>query len=83
MYTLEELKQKSLKELKAIGYGLSVLPESDRRCRQNWIDALVGVQPPLLELLKVSPDAEVESVEEAIEFSEEELDRLQEMREYY
>jgi hypothetical protein len=32
MYTLEELKQKSLKELKDIGWQLNVLPAGDRRC---------------------------------------------------
>ena len=64
MYTLEELKQKSIKELKEIGWQLNVLPEGDRRCRQNWIDALTGVNPPLLELLEL---LEVETVQEAIE----------------
>jgi len=68
MYTLEQLQQKNLKELKEIGWQLNVLPEGDRRCRQNWIDALAGKQPPLLELLEVSPVAvEVEPVQEAIE----------------
>ncbi|MEG5048844.1 hypothetical protein QUB26_30770, partial [Microcoleus sp. B4-C1] len=37
------------------------------RCRQNWIDAIAGKQPPLLQLLEVSPVVEVESVQEAIE----------------
>ncbi|MEG5018276.1 MULTISPECIES: hypothetical protein [unclassified Microcoleus] len=67
MYSPESLKQKNLKELKEIGWQLNVLPDGDRRCRQNWIDALVGVQPPLLQLLEVSPAAEVELVAEAIE----------------
>jgi hypothetical protein len=66
MYTLEQLQQKTLKELKEIGWQLNVLPEGDRRCRQNWIDVLAGVQPPLLQLLEVSP-AGVETVPEAIE----------------
>ncbi|MEG4335433.1 hypothetical protein QUB40_26370 [Microcoleus sp. AT9_A2] len=83
MYTLEQLQQKNLKELKEIGWELNVVPEGDRRCRQNWIDALVGTQPSLLQLLEASPGTEVESVQEAIEVSDEELDRLQEMREYY
>ena len=67
MYTLEELRQKSLKELKEIGYQLDRLPQGDRRCRQNWIDVIADVQPPLLQLLEVSPAVEVESVQEAIE----------------
>jgi len=65
MYTLEELKQKNLKELKEIGWQLNVLPDGDRRCRRNWIKALVGVQPTLLQLLEVSPG--VETVQELIE----------------
>jgi hypothetical protein len=32
MYTLEELQQKSIKELKEIGWQLNVLPAGDRRC---------------------------------------------------
>ena len=65
MYTLEKLKQKSLKELKDLGWQLNVLPSGDRRRRQSWIDALVP--PPLLHLLEVSPSVEVEQVQEAIE----------------
>ncbi|MEG4855663.1 hypothetical protein QUB10_32920 [Microcoleus sp. B5-D4] len=72
MYTLEQLEQKNLKELKEIGWQLNVLPDGDRRCRQNWIDALVGVQPPLLQLLEDSPVAEVEPVQEAIEVQDQE-----------
>jgi hypothetical protein len=67
MYTLEQLQQKTFKELKQIGWNLNVLPAGDRRCRQSWIDALVGVNPPLLQLLEVSPGVEVEQVQEAIE----------------
>ncbi|MEG4330258.1 hypothetical protein Q5688_33805, partial [Microcoleus sp. herbarium5] len=55
MYTLESLQSKNLKELKEIGWELNVVPEGDRRCRQNWIDALIGVQPPLLQLLEFQP----------------------------
>ena len=55
MYTLQQLQQKNLAELKEIGWQLNVLPASDRRCRQNWIDAIVGVNPPLLQLLEASP----------------------------
>jgi ribosomal protein L37AE/L43A len=43
-----------------------VFPEADRRCRQNWIDALVGVNSPLLQLLEVSPAASVEQAQERI-----------------
>ncbi|MGB8688685.1 MAG: hypothetical protein WCD53_15310 [Microcoleus sp.] len=59
MYTLENLQQKNLKELKEIGWQLNVFPESDRRLRRNWIKALVGIQPPLLQLLETSPAAEL------------------------
>jgi hypothetical protein len=64
MYALEELKKKSLKELKEIGWQLNVFPAGDRRCRQNWIDAIAGVNPPLLELLENSPGVEVDPVED-------------------
>jgi len=68
MYTLQQLQQKNLAELKEIGRQLNVLPASDRRCRQNWIDAIVGVNPPLLQLLEVSPAASaVEQVQPIIE----------------
>ncbi len=74
MYTLEELRDKNLNELKEIGWQLNVLPAGDKRRRQNWIDALVGVNPPLLQLLEVSPAAEVESVSEPIESPPEALE---------
>jgi hypothetical protein len=67
MYALEQLQHKSLKELKEIGWQLNVLPVSDRRCRQSWIDALVNVNPPLLQLLEASPAASVEQVQPIIE----------------
>jgi hypothetical protein len=67
MYTLLELQSKTFGALKKIGYELNVLPEGDRRCRQTWIDAIAGVNPPLLQLLEVSPGVEVEQVQEAIE----------------
>ncbi len=35
-----------------------MLPAGDRRCRQNGIDAIAGVNPPLLALLEVEPVAE-------------------------
>jgi hypothetical protein len=68
MYSLEQLQQKNIKQLKEIGWQLNVFPEADRRCRQNWIDALVGVNPPLLQLLEVFPAAfVVEQVQPIIE----------------
>lgn len=67
MYTFKDLESKSLKELKEIGYQLDKLPTGDRRCRQNWIDVIADVQPPLLQLLETSPAAEVELIESAIE----------------
>jgi hypothetical protein len=66
MYTLLELESKTFGELKKIGYELNVLPEGDRRCRQSWIDAIAGVNPPLLQLLEVSPGVEVDRVQEPI-----------------
>src|SRR4028118_1454151 len=68
MYTLEQLEQKNIKQLKEIGHQLNVLPDVDRRCRQNWIDVIVGVNPPLLQLLELSPAASVvEQVQPIIE----------------
>ena len=66
MYTLEVLQTKTLKDLKEIGQQLNVLPEDDRRLRQTWIDAIAGVNPPLLKLLEVSPAAEVQAQESPI-----------------
>jgi hypothetical protein len=66
MYTLEQLKNKSLKELKEIGWELNVLPENDRRYRESWINAIAGVNPPLLQLLETSPAVSVEQVQEPI-----------------
>ena len=66
MYILENLQQKNLKELKEIGWQLNVMPEADKRCRQNWINVLVGLNPPLLQLLENSPAPSVEQVEEPI-----------------
>ena len=72
MYTLEQLQQKTFKELKEIGWQLNVFPAGDRRCRQYWIDALVGAELPLLELLETSPGVEAEPVQEAIEIQRQE-----------
>jgi hypothetical protein len=61
MYTLLELESKTFGELKKIGYELNVLPAGDRRRRESWIDALVGVNPPLLALLETSPTDDVQA----------------------
>lgn len=75
MYSLEQLQQKNIKQLKEIGWQLNVMPEGDKRCRQNWIDVIVGVNFPLLQLLEVSPAVEeVELAAEAIA----PVDRVQE-----
>src|SRR5688500_5427217 len=66
-YTLLELESKTFGELKKIGYELNVLPEGDRRRRENWINAIAGVTPPLLALLEVSPAVEVQAQEPIIE----------------
>ena len=67
MYTAAHLGKKTFSELKAIACEFGIFPAADRRCRQNWIDAIVGVNPPLLQLLEVSPALEeVEPVAEAI-----------------
>src|SRR4028119_1690218 len=63
MYALEQLQQKSLNELKEIGWQLNVLPEGDRRRRESWINAIVGVNPPLLQLLETSPTEDVQAQE--------------------
>jgi hypothetical protein len=83
MYTLLELQAKTLAALKEIGHELNVLPEGDRRRRQSWIDAIAGVNPPLLQLLEVSPAASVDQVQypiiETVEISPAvEVDRVQE-----
>jgi hypothetical protein len=66
MYTLEHLQQKTFGELKAIGWELNVFPEDDRRRRESWINAIAGVNPPLLQLLEVSPGVEVDRTQEPI-----------------
>ena len=66
MYTLEQLQHKNIKQLKEIGWQINVMPEGDKRCRQNWINAIAGVNPPLLQLLEVSPAASVEQVQAPI-----------------
>jgi hypothetical protein len=66
MYALEQLQQKTLAELKEIGWRLNVLPDGDRRRRQSWIDAITGINPPLLQLLETSPGVDFEPVQEPI-----------------
>jgi hypothetical protein len=62
MYTLEQLQGKSLAELKEIDQQLNVSPD-DRRRRQSWIDAIPGVNPPLLAMLESSPAATASVIE--------------------
>jgi hypothetical protein len=54
MYILEQL-QRRLLGLKEIGSQLNVLPRAISDAAKNWIDAIVGVNPPLLQLLKLPP----------------------------
>ena len=61
MYTLLELQTKTFGELKKIGQELNVLPKNDRRRRESWIDAIVGVNPPLLALLETSSTEDVQT----------------------
>ena len=56
------LQGKSLTELKEIGQQLNVSP-GDRRRRQSWIDAIPGVNPPLLAMLEASPVATASVIE--------------------
>jgi len=66
MYTLLELESKTFGALKKIGEELNLLPEGDRRRRETWINAIAGVNPPLLQLLEVSPAVEVQAQEPPI-----------------
>jgi hypothetical protein len=59
-YTAVQLQSKTFAQLKLIARELDIVPTADRRCRQNWIDAIAGVNPPLLQLLEVSPAAEAQ-----------------------
>ena len=77
------LQTKTFGELKEIGQQLNVSPAGDWRLRQTWIDAIAGVNPPLLQLLEVSPAVSVEQVQtpiiETVETSSGvEFDRVQE-----
>ncbi|MEG4326732.1 hypothetical protein [Microcoleus sp. herbarium5] len=65
-YTAVQLQAKTFGELKSIARELNVVPSGDRRCRQTWIDAIVGVELPLLALIEISPGVETESVQEPI-----------------
>ncbi|MEG5044628.1 hypothetical protein [Microcoleus sp. B4-C1] len=62
-YTATQLEHKTFGELKAIARELNVVPTGDRRCRQAWIDAIVGVELPLLALITF-PAVETDSVQE-------------------
>ncbi|MEG4037668.1 hypothetical protein QUA03_28125 [Microcoleus sp. S36b_A4] len=65
-YTAVQLESKIFGELKSIARELNVVPSGDRRCRQAWIDAIVGVPLPLLALIETSPGVETDLVSEAI-----------------
>ncbi|MEG4904347.1 hypothetical protein [Microcoleus sp. F10-A1] len=56
-YTATQLEHKTLGELKSIARELNIALTGDRRCRQTWIDAVVGAQLPLLALIETSPGA--------------------------
>ncbi|MEG4855489.1 hypothetical protein QUB10_31985 [Microcoleus sp. B5-D4] len=62
-YTATQLEHKTFGELKAIARDLDIVPSADRRCRQAWIDAIVGVELPLLALITF-PGVETDSVQE-------------------
>ncbi|MEZ2275436.1 MAG: hypothetical protein ACBR12_00950 [Microcoleus sp.] len=64
--TPESLHSKTLTELKSLASELKLFPVGDKRCRQNWIEILVGTLPPLLKLLEVSPAVKTDFVSEAI-----------------
>jgi len=66
-YTAVYLEQKTFRELKSIARDMALVPLGDRRCRQNWLDVIVGSPLPLLKLLEVSPVVEVEPVVKPIE----------------
>ncbi|MEG4171692.1 hypothetical protein [Microcoleus sp. S13_C3] len=65
-YTAVQLQAKIFGELKSIARELDVVPSGDRRCRQAWIDVIVGVELPLLLLIETFPGVETDSVQEAI-----------------
>ncbi len=72
-YTATQLEHKTFGELKSIARELDIVPSGDRRCRQSWIDAIAGVNPPLLQLLEVSTapsaDRAFEPIAQAVENS--------------
>jgi hypothetical protein len=68
MYTVEWLEQKSFRELKSIAYDCQIMPAGDCRCRQTWIDALVGTLPSLLTVLAAIENASsADRIQEPIE----------------
>ena len=74
-YTAVHLEQKTFRELKSIARDLALVPLGDRRCRQNWVDVIVGAPLPLLQLLEVSPG--VELVQDAIKVQVQDLIEVQ------
>ncbi|MEG5160256.1 hypothetical protein QUB37_07345 [Microcoleus sp. AT3-A2] len=65
-YTAVQLQAKTFGELKSIACELDIVPLGDRRCRQTWIDAIVGVELPLLALIENLPAVETDLFQEAI-----------------
>lgn len=70
-YTRELLEKHLLPEIKEIAQELGIVPAGNKTLRETWIAALIGQPFPIFQAL------------EPIEVSEEELDRLQEMRDFY
>ncbi|MEG4851745.1 hypothetical protein QUB10_12615 [Microcoleus sp. B5-D4] len=65
-YTATQLEHNTFGQLKAIARELNIVPSGDRRCRQTWMDALVGVKLPLLALLETFPGVEADRVQKPI-----------------
>ncbi|MEG4198596.1 hypothetical protein [Microcoleus sp. Pol12A5] len=80
-YTAVQLQAKTFGELKSIARELDIVPSGDRRCRQSWIDAIVGVELPLLALIETSSGVETDLVQERKEISGFKGDRVQERKE--
>ncbi|MEG4453845.1 hypothetical protein [Microcoleus sp. N9_A1] len=75
-YTAFQLESKTFGELKSIARELDIVPSGDRRCRQAWIDAIVGVELPLLALIETSSGSKVDRVHERKEISGSKVDRV-------
>lgn len=78
-YTAEHLKEKTFSELKSIARDMALVPLGDRRCRQNWVNVIIGAPLPLLKLLdlEVSPVVEVEPVVKPIKIQAEPIELAQ------